>query len=243
RFFHDNRDERMSEKKDITREWWRGAVIYQIYPRSFMDTTGNGIGDLRGIINNMDYIADLGVDAVWLTPFLKSPMKDFGYDVSDFREVDPLFGTRAEFEELIAEAHARHIRIIMDIVVNHTSDQHPWFRESKRDRANPKADWYVWAPPRDDGTAPSNWRPTFGGPGWTFMPQREQYYYHGFLPEQPDLNFHCKAVQDAVYEELKFWLDEGIDGLRLDACNHFFQDTELRDNPPRPRNGRDISEP
>lgn len=233
----------MSHKDDqhiVRHEWWRGAVIYQIYPRSFFDTTGNGVGDLPGITRKLDYLEALGVEGVWISPFFKSPMNDHGYDISDYREVDPLFGSNDDFRTLIDEAHARNIKIIADMVISHTSNEHPWFHESRRDRDNPKADWYLWADPKPDGTVPNNWLGRFGGPAWTFDPRREQYYYHGFLESQPDLNLQNPEVQDAVLAEMKYWLDFGVDGFRLDVCNHYMQDPELRNNPVRehPHGGR-----
>lgn len=216
-------------------EWWRGGVFYQIYPRSFMDSNGDGVGDLKGITQKLDYVADLGVDAIWLSPFFKSPMKDFGYDVSDYRAVDPLFGTLADFDALLARAHHLGLKIIIDQVLNHTSDQHAWFQESLNSRNNAKADWYTWADPKPDGTPPNNWLSMFGGPAWTFNTKRGQYYLHGFLSSQPDLNFHNPAVQDALLGECRFWLERGVDGFRLDTANYFFCDSHLRDNPPRPQ--------
>ncbi len=221
--------------------WWRGAVIYQIYPRSFLDTNGDGVGDLRGIVERLDYVAGLGVDAVWVSPFFKSPMADFGYDIADFRAVDPLFGDLADFDRLVAEAHRRGLKVMIDQVLSHTSSQHPWFLESRSGRGNPKADWYVWANPAEDGTPPNNWLSIFGGPAWRWEPRRQQYYLHNFLESQPDLNFHNPEVPVAMLENLKFWLDRGVDGLRLDAINFCYHDRLLRDNPPKPvaqRNGR-----
>lgn len=215
------------------KNWWRGAVMYQIYPRSFMDSNGDGIGDLKGITTRLPYVANLGVDGIWLSPFFKSPMKDFGYDVSDYRDVDPLFGTLADFDDLLATAHRLGLKVIIDQVMNHTSDQHAWFKESLQSRANPKADWYIWADPKPDGTPPNNWHSMFGGPAWSFSPKRGQYYMHNFLTSQPDLNFHNPAVQDAVLDECRFWLERGVDGFRLDVTNYFFCDPQLRDNPPR----------
>ncbi|MDI4663598.1 alpha-glucosidase family protein [Xanthobacter autotrophicus] len=213
-------------------EWWRGAVIYQIYPRSFQDTDGDGIGDLAGITSRLAYVADLGVDAIWLSPFFTSPMKDFGYDVSDYRGVDPVFGTLADFDALVAQAHRLGLKVIIDQVLSHTSDQHPWFAQSRADRTNAKADWYVWADPEPDGTPPSNWLAVFGGPAWEWDSRRRQYYLHNFLTSQPDLNLHNRAVQDALLGEVRFWLDRGVDGFRLDACNFYFHDLMLRSNPP-----------
>ncbi len=213
-------------------EWWRGAVIYQIYPRSFRDTNGDGIGDLAGIIEGLDYIAALGVDGIWLSPIFLSPMKDFGYDVADYCAVDPVFGSLDDLDRLVAHAHALGLKVILDQVYSHSSDQHPWFEESRQSRDNPKADWYVWADPRPDGTPPNNWLAVFGGPAWDWEPRRRQYYFHNFLKEQPDLNFHTGAVQDAVLAAAQFWLDRGIDGFRIDVANFFAHDALLRDNPP-----------
>lgn len=213
-------------------EWWRGAVIYQIYPRSFMDSNGDGIGDLPGITSKLEHVASLGVDAIWVSPFFRSPMKDFGYDVSDYRAVDPIFGSLADFDEMLARAHALGLRLIIDQVLSHTSDRHAWFAESRSSRDNPKADWYVWADPKPDGTPPTNWLSVFGGPAWQWDARRRQYYLHSFLKEQPDLNFHCPAVQEALLGEVRFWCERGVDGFRFDACNHQFHDLQLRDNPP-----------
>lgn len=213
-------------------EWWRGAVIYQIYPRSFLDTDGDGVGDLRGVLEKLDYVAGLGVDGIWFSPFFRSPMKDFGYDVSDYRDVDPLFGSLADFDALLAAAHARGLKVIIDQVWSHTSNQHPWFVESAASRDNAKADWYVWAEAKPDGTPPNNWQATFGGPSWTWNPRRRQYYLHDFLSEQPDLNYWNGEVQDAILDVARFWLDRGVDGFRLDVINHVFHDRVLRDNPP-----------
>ncbi|MBB2696771.1 UNVERIFIED_ORG: alpha-glucosidase [Rhizobium esperanzae] len=213
-------------------DWWRGAVIYQVYPRSFQDTNSDGLGDLKGITRRLPHIASLGVDAIWLSPFFKSPMADMGYDVSDYCDVDPIFGTLADFDEMMAEAHRLGIKVVIDQVISHTSDRHPWFVESRSSRTNPKADWYVWADPKPDGTAPNNWLSIFGGPGWEWDGVRRQYYQHNFLTWQPDLNFHSEAVQDAVLETVKFWLDRGVDGFRLDTVNYYFCDKQLRSNPP-----------
>lgn len=215
--------------------WWRGAVIYQIYPRSFYDANQDGIGDLPGIINKLDYIASLGVDAIWISPFFKSPMKDFGYDISDYRDIDPIFGTLDDFDELIEKAHQRNIKIMIDQVLSHTSDQHQWFIDSREDQTNDKSDWYVWADAKEDGTAPNNWLSIFGGTGWTWEPRRQQYYLHNFLSSQPDLNFHNPQVQQAVLDNVEFWLKRGVDGFRLDAINFCFHDAQLRDNPAKPK--------
>ncbi|TIU06812.1 MAG: alpha-glucosidase, partial [Mesorhizobium sp.] len=191
----------------VGRDWWRGAVIYQIYPRSYQDSNGDGIGDLRGIIARLPYIAALGVDAIWISPFFKSPMKDFGYDVSDYCDVDPMFGTLADFDALTAESHRLGLKVMIDEVLSHTADIHPWFRESRSSRTNPKADWYVWADAKPDGTPPNNWLSIFGGSAWQWDTSRQQYYLHNFLAEQPDLNFHSRAVQDALLDVTRFWLE------------------------------------
>jgi len=226
-------------------DWWQGAVIYQIYPRSFQDTNNDGIGDIPGIISRLDYIKSLGVDAIWVSPFFKSPMKDFGYDISDYRDIDPLFGNIGDFDDLIAQAHQRDIKIIIDQVLSHTSDQHAWFTESQQSLTNAKADWYVWADAKQDGTAPNNWLSIFGGPAWQWEPRRKQYYLHNFLTEQPDLNFHNPDVRTHVLDNIEFWLKKGVDGFRLDAINFCFHDAQLRDNPAKPedkREGRGFSE-
>ena len=215
-------------------DWWRGCVIYQIYPRSFQDSTGDGSGDLDGIAARLPHVASLGVDAVWLSPFFKSPMADMGYDVSDYTAVDPMFGSIEDFDRLVAEAHRLGLKVVIDQVLSHTSDQHAWFRESRASRDNPKADWYVWANPRTDGTAPTNWLSVFGGPGWEWDGTRKQYYMHNFLASQPDLNFHNPDVQDALLESVRFWLERGVDGFRLDTVNYYFHDRKLRNNPPLP---------
>ncbi|WP_181707730.1 alpha-glucosidase family protein [Chthonobacter rhizosphaerae] len=213
-------------------DWWRGAVIYQIYPRSFQDSNGDGIGDLPGITRRLGYVADLGVDAIWLSPFFTSPMRDFGYDVSDYRDVDPIFGTLKDFEALVAEAHRLGMKVMIDQVLSHTSDQHPWFAESRKDKTKPKADWYVWADAKPDGTAPTNWLSVFGGPAWEWDSRRCQYYLHNFLASQPDLNFHNEEVVEALLADVEFWLKLGVDGFRLDTVNYYFHDQELRSNPP-----------
>ncbi len=215
-------------------DWWRGAAIYQIYPRSFADSNGDGIGDLPGITAHLDYVASLGVDAVWLCPFFASPMKDFGYDISNYCDVDPIFGTLADFSALVARAHELKLRVIIDQVFSHTSDQHPWFQQSRASRDNARADWYVWADPKPDGSPPSNWQSVFGGSAWTWDARRGQYYLHNFLVEQPDLNVHNREVQDALLACAAFWLDAGVDGFRLDAINYAMHDPLLRDNPPLP---------
>jgi len=226
---------------DVTRdsgsEWWRGAVIYQVYPRSFADTTRTGVGDLAGITARLDHIASLGVDAVWISPFFVSPMRDYGYDVADYRDVDPLFGTAADFDALLAQAHGLGLRVLIDLVFAHTSNLHPWFADSRSSPHGPKADWYVWADPKPDGTPPNNWQSVFGGPAWTWNAARRQYYMHNFLPEQPQLNCHNAEVQDALLAVMRFWLDRGVDGFRLDAINYAMHDLALTDNPPGPATG------
>ena len=222
--------------------WWRGAAIYQIYPRSFADSNGNGIGDLRGIAQKLDYVQSLGVDGIWLSPFFTSPMRDFGYDVADYRAVDPVFGSLADFDALVERAHALGLKIIIDQVYSHTSDQHAWFQESRATRGNSRSDWYVWADAKPDGSPPTNWQSVFGGAAWTWDARRGQYYLHNFLREQPDLNLHNRAVQDALLDVAKFWLDRGVDGFRIDAVNFAMHDPQLRDNPPS-SNGRKRTRP
>ena len=211
--------------------WWRGAVIYQIYPRSFLDSNGDGIGDLPGITSRLEYVASLGVDAIWLSPFFKSPMKDFGYDVSDYRDVDPIFGTLKDFDALVTEAHRLDLRVIIDQVYAHTSDAHLWFQESRADRSNDKQDWYVWAGPKSDGTPPNNWLSVFYGPSWTWDGRRGQYYLHNFLPSQPNLNVNNPVVRNALLDTARFWLNRGVDGFRLDAINFAMHNPSLADNP------------
>jgi alpha-glucosidase len=216
------------------KDWWRGGVIYQIYPRSFADANGDGIGDLKGITAHLDHVASLGADGIWLSPFFKSPMDDFGYDVADYCDVDPMFGTLADFDALIARAHALGLKVMIDQVFSHSAAQHPWFVESRASRTNPKADWYVWADARPDGSPPNNWLSLFGGCAWQWDTRRRQYYLHNFLVSQPDLNLHNAQVQQAVLDALEFWLKRGVDGVRLDVVNFFFHDRQLRDNPARP---------
>ena len=212
--------------------WWKGAVIYQVYPRSFADSNGDGIGDLKGTTAHLDHVANLGCDVVWISPFFTSPMKDFGYDVADYCDVDPIFGSLADFDALVARAHQLGLKVMIDQVYSHSSDQHPWFLESRSSRDNPKSDWFVWADPKADGSPPNNWQSVFGGPSWTWDARREQYYHHSFLKEQPQLNLHNEEVQDALLAVAKFWLDRGVDGFRLDALNFAMHDPSLRDNPP-----------
>ena len=226
---------------DPALDLWRCGVIYQIYPRSFQDSNGDGIGDLPGITQRLPYIASLGVDAIWISPFFTSPMKDFGYDVSDYCDVDPMFGTLADFDALMDRAHSLGLRVMIDLVLSHTSDQHPWFVESRQSRNNPRADWYVWADPKPDGGPPNNWLSIFGGPAWQWDARRLQYYLHNFLTSQPDLNFHTPAVQDALLDATRFWLDRGVDGFRLDTINFYFADKALRDNPALPPEARNAT--
>ena len=223
--------------------WWKGACIYQIYPRSFADSNGDGIGDLAGITAHLDHVASLGVDAIWISPFFTSPMRDFGYDVADYCDVDPIFGTLADFDALIARAHGLGLKVMIDMVFAHTSDQHAWFGESRQDRANPKSDWYVWRDANPDGTPPNNWQSVFGGPAWTWDARRQQYYMHQFLKEQPQLNCHNPAVQEACLDALRFWLERGVDGFRLDALNHAMFDPAFGDNPPAPETGKPRTRP
>ncbi len=212
--------------------WWKGAVIYQIYPRSFKDTNGDGIGDLPGVLEGLDHIASLGVDGIWISPFFTSPMADYGYDVADFCGVDPVFGTLEDFDAIVEKAHDLGLKVIIDQVYSHTSDHHDWFIESRSSRDNPRADWYVWADPKSDGSPPNNWQSVFGGASWEWDARRGQYYFHNFLKDQPDLNVHNAEVQEALLEAGRFWLERGVDGFRLDALNFSMHDRLLRDNPP-----------
>ncbi len=220
--------------KDQNSLWWKGATIYQIYPRSYCDVNQDGMGDLTGITSKLGYIASLGVDAIWISPFFTSPMKDFGYDISNYRDVDPTFGSLDDFRALLNTAHALNLKVIIDQVYSHTSDQHAWFTESRQDRTNPKADWYVWADPKADGTPPNNWLSLFGGKAWSWDSRREQYYLHNFLDSQPDLNFHNPQVREAQLENARFWLDMGVDGFRLDVVNFYYHSKGLEDNPATP---------
>lgn len=227
-------------------EWWRGGALYQVYPRSFSDSNGDGIGDLKGITDKLDYISSLGVEGVWLSPFFTSPMADFGYDVADYRNVDPLFGTLADFDAMLEGMHRRGLKLIIDFVLNHTSEKHPWFQDSRKSRDSLKSDWYVWADPKPDGTPPNNWLSVFGGSAWQFDPGRGQYYYHQFLKEQPDLNILNPSVQEELLSIAEWWLERGVDGFRLDALPHCIHDAELRDNPPRalpPSDGKTVIHP
>lgn len=218
-------------KRTTDQDWWKHAVFYEIYPRSFADSNGDGTGDLKGITSKLDYLKDLGVDAIWITPCFPSPQVDFGYDVSDYENIDPMYGTLADFDELAAEAKKRNIHIILDFVVNHTSDQHPWFLDSKSSRTSAHRDWYIWRDGKAPGEPPNNWVSTFGGSAWKFDPATNQYYYHYFYPEQPDLNWRNPAVQQAMFEVTRWWYKRGISGFRLDAVDILFEDPSLRDNP------------
>jgi alpha-glucosidase len=219
--------------------WWNSAIVYEIYPRSFQDSDGDGIGDLNGITSRLDYLNDgtrrsLGVDAVWLTPVYPSPLFDFGYDIAEYTQIDPMYGTLGDFDRFVRQAHERGIKVIMDLVANHTSHEHSWFRESRSTRDNPKRDWYVWRDPGADGGPPNNWLSVFGGPAWTLDRTTGQYYLHSFLAEQPDLNWRNPEVREAMFDVVRFWTRRGVDGFRLDAIDHIAKDEMLRDEPPSP---------
>ncbi len=214
--------------------WWQKDIVYQIYPRSFKDSDGDGIGDLPGIIEKLDYIKDLGVKVIWISPIYPSPMADFGYDVSDYTGIHPMFGTMEDFDRLLKEIHQRDMKLILDYVPNHSSSEHPWFLESRKSKDNPKRDWYIWKDPKPDGSEPNNWLSVFGGSGWEYDEKTEQYYYHAFLKEQPDLNWRNPEVQKAMLDNMRFWLDKGVDGFRVDVMWHMIKDDQFRDNPPNP---------
>ncbi len=218
----------------MTEHWWQAAVIYQIYPRSFQDTNADGIGDLAGIERRLDYLAGLGVDAIWISPIYPSPMADFGYDVADYCGIDPRFGTLADFDRLLGAAHARGLKVLLDLVPNHTSDRHPWFVESRASRDSPKRNWYLWRDPAPGGGPPNNWISDFAGPAWEWDEPTGQYYYHAFLREQPDLNWRNPAVRAAMYDVLRFWFDRGVDGFRIDVLWHMIKAADFPDNPPNP---------
>jgi len=218
----------------MTDTWWKSAVLYQIYPRSFQDTDGDGVGDLRGIRRRLPHLSELGADALWLSPIFTSPMADFGYDVADYTAIDPLFGSMADFDALLADAHARRLKVILDFVPNHSSDQHPWFKQSRSSRDNPKRNWYIWRDPAPDGGPPNNWLSEFGGRAWEYDAATGQYYYHAFLKQQPDLNWRNPQVVAAMHDVLRFWLKRGVDGFRLDAIWHLIKDDQFRDNPDNP---------
>ncbi len=223
-----------SAPRPAEQRWWQRGVVYQVYPRSFQDANGDGVGDLPGITARLDHLVWLGVDALWISPFYPSPMKDFGYDVSDYTGVDPTFGTVADFDRLLAAAHGRGLKVIVDWVPNHSSDQHAWFQASRSSRTDPHRDWYVWRDPGPDGGPPNNWLSVFGGPAWTLDPRTGQYYLHSFLEEQPDLNWRNPDLRRAMLDTLRFWLDRGVDGFRIDVAHYILKDPELRDNPPNP---------
>lgn len=214
--------------------WWQTGIIYQVYPRSFQDSNDDGIGDIRGIIQRLNYLQWLGITAIWISPVYPSPMADFGYDISDYTAIHPIFGSMNDFDELLKQAHQRNIKIILDLVPNHTSDQHPWFTESKSSKSDPKRNWYIWKDARPDGSEPNNWLSVFGGSAWQWDEQTGQYYYHAFLKEQPDLNWRNPDVQKAMFDVMRFWLDKGVDGFRVDVMWHMIKDEQFRDNPPNP---------
>src|SRR5213082_3268065 len=211
--------------------WWQHAVFYEIYPRSFADSNSDGIGDLNGITAKLDYLKDLGVDAIWITPCFPSPQVDFGYDVADYENIDPMYGTLGDFERLASEAKKHNIRIIMDFVMNHTSDQHAWFKESRSSRDNPKRDWYIWRDGKGPGKPPNNWQSWFGHSAWQFDAKTGQWYYHHFYVQQPDLNWRNPEVRKAMYDVLRFWLDRGVSGFRMDAVSRLFENPSLHDDP------------
>jgi alpha-glucosidase len=214
--------------------WWQRGVIYQVYPRSFQDSNGDGVGDLTGIRGRLDYLEWLGADILWLSPIYPSPMKDFGYDVSDYTAVHPTFGKPSDFDALLADAHGRGMKLILDFVPNHTSEEHPWFVESRSSRVSARRDWYIWRDPKPDGSPPTNWLSNFGGSAWEYDPATGQYYYHAYLKEQPDLNWRNAEVRSAMHDALRFWLDRGVDGFRVDVIWHMVKDDQFRDNPANP---------
>ena len=224
----------MSEMDQSNNSWWQNGIFYQIYPRSFQDSNADGVGDLAGIIERLPYLRGLGIDAIWLSPMFPSPMADFGYDISDYTAIDPLFGAVEDFDALVEAAHAAGLKIILDLVPNHTSDQHPWFAEARSSRDNPKRDWYLWRDPKPDGGVPNNWLSEFGGSAWTLDAETGQYYYHAFLAQQPDLNWRNRQVREAIYDVMRFWLRRGVDGFRVDVIWHLIKDAQFRDNPPNP---------
>jgi alpha-glucosidase len=215
-------------------DWWKTGIVYQVYPRSFQDSNGDGVGDLNGVRRRLEHLVDLGVDALWISPIFVSPMVDFGYDIADYRAIDPLFGTLRDFDALVTEAHAHGLKLILDFVPNHTSDRHPWFLESRASRTNPKRDWYIWRDGKPGGSEPNNWLGNFGGSAWQWDEATGQFYYHAYLKQQPDLNWRNPEVRAAMYEVLRFWLDRGVDGFRVDVLWHLIKDAQFRDNPPNP---------
>ncbi len=214
--------------------WWQKAIIYQIYPRSFQDSNADGVGDLRGIIRRLTYLTDLGVDVLWLSPIFTSPMQDFGYDIADYCAIDPLFGTMQDFDQFLASAHEHGLKVLLDLVPNHTSDRHPWFVDSRSSRRSHKRDWYIWRDPGPGGAPPNNWLSEFGGSAWTYDKGSGQYYYHAFLASQPDLNWRNASVRDAIHDVMRFWLRKGVDGFRIDVLWHLIKDAHFRDNPINP---------
>src|SRR5713101_8763842 len=220
--------------KQSDETWWRHGIFYQVYPRSFQDTNADGVGDLAGIIERLPYLKELGIDAVWLSPIFPSPMADFGYDISDYTGVDPLFGTMADFDALISAAHASGLKLILDLVPNHTSDRHPWFIGSRSSRDDEKRGWYIWCEPAADGGPPNNWMSEFGGSAWAYDAATRQYYHHAFLAHQPDLNWRNPEVRQAIHDVMRFWLRKGVDGFRVDVIWHLIKDEQFRDNPPNP---------
>jgi alpha-glucosidase len=229
----------IGEMNQSSKSWWQSGIFYQIYPRSFQDSNADGVGDIAGIVERLPYLREIGINAVWLSPVFPSPMADFGYDISDYTGIEPLFGSMADFDALVDAAHAAGLKIILDLVPNHTSDQHPWFVESRGSRDNPKRDWYLWHDSKDGGV-PNNWLSEFGGSAWTFDEATGQYYYHAFLAQQPDLNWRNREVREAIYDAMRFWLRKGVDGFRVDVIWHLIKDAQFRDNPPNPyyREGR-----
>lgn len=226
---------------NLNHEWWKRTAIYQIYPRSFKDSNGDGIGDLQGIISKLDYLEWLGIKAIWLSPIYKSPMVDFGYDISDYTDIDPIFGTLQDFDELIKKAHAKGIKVIMDYVMNHSSDEHEWFKESRTSRDNPKSDWYIWRDPKPDGSPPNNWPAITGGSAWSFEERRGQYYLHDFMTCQPDLNWRSPGLKKAMFDVLGFWMDHGVDGFRVDMISWIIKDDQFRDDPLKENTSNDES--
>jgi alpha-glucosidase len=218
----------------MTQPWWQTATIYQVYPRSFQDTDGDGVGDLKGIARRIPYLRELGIDAVWISPFYPSPMKDFGYDIADYCGVDPLFGTMADFDDLSAALHDAGLKLILDLVPNHTSDQHPWFIDSRTSQTSAKRDWYIWRDGAPDGGPPNNWLSEFGGGAWSYDAATKQYFYHAFFASQPDLNWRNAEVRDAMHDVMRFWLRKGVDGFRVDVMWHLMKDAEFRDDPQNP---------
>ena len=213
------------------KDWWKHAVVYEIYPRSFADSDNNGIGDINGITSKLDYLKNLGVNTIWITPFFPSPQVDFGYDVSDYENIDPMYGNLKDFDHLISEAKRRGIHVVLDFVVNHTSDKHAWFLDSKSSKDSAKRDWYIWRDGKAPGEPPNNWQSIFGTPAWTYDPATKQWYYHFFYPEQPDLNWRNPAVEKAMLDTMRFWFDRGVSGFRLDAVDTIYEDPNLKDNP------------